>query len=250
MNEPILSNIDVDEFLKNPPSPEQLEDFLNGDETEPSWHKFARGGYSTPIHWWMCHVHFSMLFGLWGEDYQRKAGATQSKFNLLLEEMLLRYGTDMDVIGKVSDIAWKYHKAYLTGRFAGGGFVTYTTVRAFRNKFNLPAKFLVGVTNFGMASFGAGIYLTASGVDSIEELLLGMITGITDRAELRRSIKQLLSPEDQGQVKQNWKDKARSMIEQAESLNDIDPIIGEFCSKNATKEEFSEYCQRKGYGIQ
>lgn len=250
MSEPNINDINIDDFLKNPPSQQQLEDFLNGDQTEPSWHKFAKGAYSTPLHWWMCHIHFSMLFGLWGEDYQRKAGATQSKLNFILEEALLRYGTNYDVISDVTDIAWKYHRAYLTGRFAGGGFVTYTTIKAMRVKFKLPAKFLIGVTNFGMASFGAGIYLTASGVDSIEELLLGMITGISDKRELRRSLNKLLSPIDDTQVEEHWKDKARRLIEQAESINDIDPVIGDFCSKNATKEEFAEYCQRKGYGIQ
>jgi len=249
MSEPDLSNLNIDEFLRNPPSEQQLEEFLKGDQTEPKWHKFARGAYSTPTHWWMCHIHLSMLFGLWGEDYQRKAGATQSKFNYLLEEILLRFGTDFDVVWKALGIAKKYHRSYFLGRAAGGYYVNFALLNLFKKKFKWPVKVASGLSNFVMASYGTGIYLTASGVDSLEELVLGMITGETDKIKLRQSMMRSLSKDDALST-DDWDSKVRSMLENVEALNDVDPIIGDFCNKNATKEEFSEYCQRKGYGIQ
>lgn len=246
-------NIDIDEFFKNPPSPQQLEEFLNGDQTEPKWHKFARGAYSTPINWWMCHIHIAMLCGLWGEEYQRKAGATQSKFNFFLEEAIMRYGTEKDVILKGSNTAWKHHKSYLAGRGAGGGFITLALVRVSRGRIAGFYKLLAGFSNFVLASFGTGIYLTASGVDSLDELMLGVLTGETNRNNLRKSLGKYISNEDA----ENWDNKAermkeyifsRKLIEQVENINDIDPVIMEFCENNGYKPEFEEYCERKGNG--
>ena len=43
-----LSDSDSDVFLKNRPSPEELEEFLKGNQDTPSWHNFAKGGYINP----------------------------------------------------------------------------------------------------------------------------------------------------------------------------------------------------------
>ena len=154
---------------------------------EAAWRRFIKGGYNHPITWWIGIFQLQMQMGMWGHGHK---GAASVRANDLWK---ITQPLRDEITGKVtggktpilSDIVrynFKYRKADIAGRLLGGKFTNYASTGGKLGNKNLPvnAKVAVAISNFGIASYGAGIKAIAEGHKSLDAIIQSVLTGRPD----------------------------------------------------------------------
>jgi len=154
------------------------------EANEASWKRFVKGAYNHPVTWWIGIMQLQMQLGLWGHHYQSLASSRASLLWQLSEPLRseaadTRNGEETPLLSFVVQYNLRHRKADIAGRFAGGKFTNYASMGGRWGSRRLPfsAKLSGAVTNWGIASYGAGIKAIAKGYRSIEAVIQSVLTG-------------------------------------------------------------------------
>jgi hypothetical protein len=163
-----LSQAEIDAFILK---------FANSGE--PAWHRFVKGAYNHPVTWWIGIFQLQMQMGVWG--HKRKANANLRSNALWQITKPLR---DVErpegeyILANIVKYNFRYKKADITGRLAGGVFTNYaSTGGRLGRKLKGTVKHPVSLLNFIIASYGAAIKAMASGNKSIDSVIQSVLTG-------------------------------------------------------------------------
>lgn len=182
---------DVQQFVESFQKIEQAEKdrfvaSFAGDQ-EASWLRFVKGGYNHPITWWIGIFQLQMQMGMWGHSHQGSASIRANKLwritQPLRDEITGKLnGGKTPILSDIVRYNFKYRKADIAGRLLGGKFTNYASTGGQLGNKNLPrsGKIAVAVTNFGIASYGAGIKAIAQGHNSLDAVIQSILTGQPD----------------------------------------------------------------------
>lgn len=226
---------DIDEFLRY---------ILNGRQN--ALQLFLKGAYDNPKTWWIGVFAVQMQTGLFGTRLQRMAASNAGVLNSLLAPVTadlksMATGGDSKIVSNVVRYALKYHRSLVLGRLAGGTFTSFAAAGGLmgsRARKKLPrsgravANTAIMITNWGLASYGAGIMAIGLGRRNLRDILFSVLTGsdimIPPHFELFLGKAELVA-EEYEQIE--W---LTAMLDEISHLTQIGtgPVpISEFCSR-------------------
>ncbi|MBX2808899.1 MAG: hypothetical protein KTR20_09750 [Cellvibrionaceae bacterium] len=239
----------IEDLLVKPPENVDVDFIYTNHDRDPAWFRFLKGAYDMPITWWTGIIHCTMLSGIWGDKYKSAAQINQQRLDLALEK-LASHPDRTKILLTAASVA-SYNRVYLTGRLAGGTFVTYAI-----NKLLSFAKFIqkyskvIAAGQFGfnlsMSSFGAALIAVASGYNSTHDVVYSIVTGTAQRFPLSEPLINLGIEELKEKAKDNIDDHEK-LVMLIEALNDVQPSTmkpyDDWCKDNPDQANNVYFCQ-------
>jgi|GEM_PF-3550345 len=239
----------IEELLTKPPQNVDVDFIYTNKDRDPSWLSFLKGAYDMPITWWTGIIHSTMLAGIWGSNYKSAAQINQQRLDLALEKFD-SHPDQQKIINTCTAVAW-YNKEYISGRFAGGMFLTKVTNSLLKRiPFLKKYTLAIGVTsfafNFSISSFGAALIAVASGYNSTHDVIYSIITGTAQRFPLSEHLINLAIEEVKEKAQKEIQNP-KELIVLIETLNDIQPdtikSYDEWCKDNPDQSAETYFCQ-------
>ncbi|MBI3898973.1 MAG: hypothetical protein HY308_11860 [Gammaproteobacteria bacterium] len=233
---------DVQSFIYNlqKAGPGELNHFAvtfpHGNEA--AWRRFIKGAYHQPITWWIGIFQLQMQMGMWGFRYRSDASTRASVLWRVTRPLRDEVrdgvkGEDMPLLSAIVQYNLKHRKADIIGRLIGGQFTSYASMGGRFGSKRLPktGKVVGAFTNFGIASYGAGIQAVGKGLQTVEAVIQSILTGRPEHL-----------PDDYCSNSDVQLDK-----EESEVLGNLESALSEVMSLTQVKPDpvpIKEFCSR------